>query len=380
MEHYLDSQGLDFKPLRQEMLDHFLSDIEYYEQQGHTQQEAWNIIKKDIPEHHFTQIQNETMEAIKKRFNWATGLTYLSLALLLASSIFKILHLQGAGMLLLFAFATMALSFLVGTVSGIYLHKDKKGRALSLGVVLGITLFLLSWSFQILHLPGFFELRVTSIVCLVIIFPIITQHFTQQGASEDNILFYLHQKYRPGIERFLLILLTFGLVMWLSQFGVGENPGAFVISVVVIYGAGLHFFALNWYDIQLRSKVYKLLLVVGFFAFILPIAAIFPPTVRVGVAAVFYLIGIVLCLYNTSKTDFISYGMLTVTAVYVLLWSLIAMGALPEGMYKVIFNLPLLAIFLVGLILVRKKPITRTFLIIVIAHYLISFPQSLELF
>ena len=86
IETYLDHQGLTFVPLREEMIDHLIGDLENHIEQGESFDEAWSIISNDIPENHFITLQKETMEAINKRFNISKGFTYLSIFLLTITS------------------------------------------------------------------------------------------------------------------------------------------------------------------------------------------------------------------------------------------------------------------------------------------------------
>jgi len=138
---YLDEQGLTFKPLREEMIDHMLSDLQKNMEQGISFEEAWTMISDSIPPQHFKTLQTETMETLNKRFNISKGFTYLAISLLAVTSIFKLLHLQGTGYLLISSLVAISVTLLVSSLSGIYLYRGKKGRWLMLGTISGILLF-----------------------------------------------------------------------------------------------------------------------------------------------------------------------------------------------------------------------------------------------
>ena len=132
VNQYLDEQGLTFQPLRDEILDHLIGDLESQMHEGLTFQKAWLQVSGQIPKNHFKLIQQETMEAINKRFNISKVFTNLSIILLIAASLFKLMHLAGTTLLLFSSLLTLASALLVGSISGIRLYKEKQGSRLML--------------------------------------------------------------------------------------------------------------------------------------------------------------------------------------------------------------------------------------------------------
>jgi len=204
IENYLDQQGLTFKPLREEMKDHLIGDLEAQMENGISFEKAWKLITGEIPNYHFKNIQKEIMETLDKKFSLSRGLTYLSLVLIIILVIFKILHLSLSGILLLAAFGSIGASLFSGAVFSLYPFKNKKESLLLLGAIIGIELFLLSFFTQILHLPGFIPLRNTSVIMLLIFFPVITLYLGPSG-----LIFFFKQ---PLPKVYLIMVIAY--YMW----------------------------------------------------------------------------------------------------------------------------------------------------------------------
>jgi hypothetical protein len=208
VRNFLNEQGITFSPLLEEMLDHVSSDIEEHMQKGLSFDEAWYQMKNDIPENHLQNIQIETMETINKRFSVSRALSILALALMFGGIIFKILHYPGASELLLLSFGAMAGSFLSGTVSGIYFHKEKKGAVRVLSIVAGTVLLMVAYTFRIMHWPGADGIVIAGVAVSLGSFLINTLYIYRNSSPNANLLSYLHEKHSPGIDRFFLILLV----------------------------------------------------------------------------------------------------------------------------------------------------------------------------
>ena len=67
IEHYLDQQGLTFKPLREEMKDHLIGDLEAQIENGVCLEKAWELITGEIPNHHFKNLQQEVMDTLRRK-------------------------------------------------------------------------------------------------------------------------------------------------------------------------------------------------------------------------------------------------------------------------------------------------------------------------
>ncbi len=384
IEKYLDRQGLSFQPLRDEMMDHLIEDLENHMQQGNSFDEAWQLIMSHIPDNHFKTLQNEIMEIINKRFSLSEGFTYLSLLLLFTMAVFKLLHFPLSGILLLASFGAIAASLLTGVLSGLYLYKDKKGSLMALGVVLAVILFLVSFAFQVLKLPGLMELRTISVAGLILFFPGLTIYFSTQKNNEENILTYLHKKHSPGIQRYLIFLLVLAVALRIALIVFGYHPDvATVLLVLVIGGAGLQYFALNWHDPKTQNWGLAAGLVVGFICFMLPVLLNLQLSneVRVGLTLVFYTVTGLIVLKKSKEVPNkkVLIALLFVAFLFFVLNAFIKLNIVDASFNAVIFNLPVLIILSSGLFLYRRQPLIKVYLIMVIAYYMFEFPNQLGL-
>lgn len=249
-------QGLTFEPLQEEMIDHICCDIEVRITNGYSFDEALRSTMSDIQDDHFRTIQKHTMDTINKRFTLSQWLSYPALGFLLCSLIFKILHLQFTDELLLLSFVLIAASLLVSSVSGIYLNREKNGALRVLAVIIGVVILLIGYTFKILHLPGADPIVILAVTVLIGSLLVNTLFVYLNASRGGNLLTFLHEKYTPGIERFLLFLLLpitlYKIIVILSG---GDYFVGGLILLIVIFGAGFQFIALTWRSIDRKSVV-----------------------------------------------------------------------------------------------------------------------------
>ena len=380
VEKYLDQHGLTFQPLRDELTDHLIQDLETRLEQGNSFDEAWGRIKGNIPEHHFKTLQKEIMETIDRRLNLSRGFTYLSLVLLFIMVVFKLLHFSLSGILLLAAFGAMIASLLTGSLSGVYHYKEKKGAFMVFGAVVGIMLFLVSFSFQILHLPGFEGLRIISVILLILFFPGLIVYFGTNRTSGENILIYLHKKHSPGIEQYLLYLFILAMTLSIALIAFGSTPDvAHILLVLAVGGAGLQYFALNWYGYQRRNWWQIMGLGLAFLCFVLPVLTGLSYMAKVVLTTCFYVIAGSIVLKKPDKMlnkrvllflmafVFVTYG----------LWALLNLNIIDESLNAVLFNLPFLGLLLSGLVYFIKHPLVKLYMMMVIGQYMFEYPYQL---
>ena len=387
INQYLDQQGLTFKPLREEMLDHMLGDLNNKISNGASFEEAWNNIISEIPENHFESLQSEIMETINKKFNISKGLSYLSLVLILTMVLFKMMHLSMSGILLLITFATIGASLFFGSIHGLYPFKHKKESLLLMGAVVGIEVFLLSFGFQVLHLPGFSILRFTSVMLLLIFYPGITWYLFKKGDNKDHILTYLHNKHSPGIERYLMVLLVMALALRFISMGFGVTPDvSHVLLFLVMAGAGLQFFALNWHHQETQDRWLQAAIIIAFAGFILPsLSWMSRPMMSINLAtlftALFFMMsaGIIYIKFHKLTNHIILGIFIAFIGVLYLGWLLVLMGVLSEGFYPYLFNIPILLLLTAFLLYFMRHSMIKMFMLIVIAHYLFEYPIRLGL-
>jgi len=388
IENYLDQQGLTFKPLRVEMKDHLIGDLEAQIENGVSFEKAWELITGEIPNHHFKNLQQEVMDTLNKKFNPSRAFSYLSLILIFTLVLFKILHFPLLGILLLATFGSIGATLFSGAVFSLYPFKNKKESLLLLGVVIGIGLFLLSFFAQIKGLPGVAPLRTTSVVILLILFPTIILYLGQKGNNEEYILTHIHKNNSPGIERFLLILLVLAVGLRLVSIAFESTPDVSnVLLFLVIGGAGLHFFALNWHsnkhDQGRQSWWLQAGLVFGFICFILPILnnVVLSYNIRIVVAACFYLIAglIILARLNKHINRTIALTIVIVVSMFHIVWLLINLNILDPSLNSVIFNLMYMLFLLGALIYTNKHKMFYAYMTMVFARYMLEYPNQLGL-
>lgn len=372
-------RGLTFKPLQEEMLDHICCDVEERIAEGSSFEEALRSTMIDIPEDHFKLIQKHTMDTINKRFALSQWLSYAALGFLFCSVIFKLLHLQFAGELLLLSFALIAAALLTSSVSGIYMNREKRGAQRVLAIVVGVIILLIGYGFKILQLPGADQIVVLSVIVLLGSLLINTLFVYHNATGEGNLLTYLHEKYTPGIERFLLILLL-PLTLYKISYILsgGEYFAGDLILLVVIFGGGLQLIALSWRSMErdLNHKTQYILsgLLISSACFVL---------VFLGPIIQFEIRVLMIMLY-CAVTGWLAYKLDQAQTVSSLIfaclvpllflgWAFVKLGILQADAGKFIFNLPVLLILAAGLFLCKKNDTMRTYMIVSLSSYLFEY-------
>ncbi len=387
INQYLDRQGLTFKPLREEMFDHIIDDINGKINQGASFEEAWSNITGEIPEDHFKTMQKEVMETINKKFTLPKGLSYLSLLLILTMVTFKVMHLSLSGILLLITFGTIGASLFFGTLYGLYPFKDKTESILLIGTLVGVEIFLLSFGLQVLHiLAPYSILRVVSIILLLIFYPAVTWHLSRSSNNNNQLLAQLHQKYSPVIERYLMALLVIALTLRFISLGFGVTPDvSHILLFLVMAGAGMQFFALNWHGQQGQNHWMQISVIIAFTGFILPAISwmgnpIFSKNLIIILTALFFMLsaGIAYFKSEVQENKLMLNLFITLIGWLYLSWLLIHIGFLGIS-FSYIFNIPVLVILLAFLIYFIKSPLLKMFLMIVISHYMYEYPIQLGL-
>jgi hypothetical protein len=379
LRRFLVGQGLTFKPLQEEMLDHVSCDLEDRMANGASFEKAWQEAIDDIPKNHFQTIQNETMENINGRYKLAMPFSYLALGLLFMSMTFKILHYPLSGELLLASFVIIGISLLSGSLSGIKFNREKRGGFRILAIVAGVLVMMAGYGFKVLQLPGADWLVLLSVIILITSLIATTIYFYRNADGEGNLLTYLHEKYTPGIERFFLILLA-PLALY-RIITILNNPTNFagLILLIVMFGAGLQFIALNWRmmenNLEKRTPELLITLIVTFLCFILVFLG---PLINYQIRVVMIMIFSVSAAWlayrmEASPKNIASMILVVLVPVIFVVWGLITLQIIPSGTGSLFFNLPVLILLGVGLFLCKKHGTMRTYMIISFASYLFEY-------
>jgi hypothetical protein len=380
LREYLISQGLSFKLLQDEMVDHLSCDIEDRMGEGQSFETAWHHAMSEIPEDHFQTIQTEIMETINKRFSLAQGLSILALAFLFISVIFKVLHLQGGDFTLLASFGLMAVSLLAASLTGISINRERRGSARVLGVICGIVILLIAFAFKLMHWPGGDQLIVLAEAVLMVSLIANTLYVYKHASREGNLLTFLHEKHTPGIERFFLFLLIplaiYKTIIILS--GSNDFIGNFIL-LVVLFGAGLQFIALCWRAAEknpLKRNGFTLAATIVSFSCstLVFLGPMLPLPMRIVMIAVYSVVSAWLALTMEEKPVPLA-GRIVVVLVPVLFlgWALIRLNVIPFAAHGVFFNLPILAVLVAGLFLCRKHGPMRAYMIVSAGSYLFEY-------
>lgn len=379
LREYLHHQGLSFKPLQDEMFDHIGCDLEERMAQGLSFQEAWDQSTTEIPTNHFQHIQQEVMETINKRFTWSQGLSFFALGLILMGILFKTLHLQFAGEVLLLSFVFLAASLLTGSLSGILLNRRKDGVTRVLAVVAGIIALLVGFSFKILHLTGADQMMMLAVALLIISVVVNSIHVYQHTAGRENLLTYLHEKHTPGIERFLLFLVA-PLIIYkvvLILMGTKEFLGS-IMLLIVSFGAGLQLIVLTWRamekDLAKKRATILMATIGGAFCFILPfLGQLLPLPVRIMLITLFCPVAGWLA-YNVEEPGKPIHVFLVglVTTIF-LGWALIHLSVIPWSSSWIFFNIPLTLLLIAGVFISSKHGSMRAFMLVSLAGYLFEY-------
>jgi hypothetical protein len=379
IREYLERQGLLFKPLQDEMVDHLGCDLELRMAEGHSFDIAWSQVTGEIGDNHFTQIQTEIMETINKRFNWSQGLSLLALGMLLISTVFKILHLQFTDVMLILSLILLAASLLTTSLSGVFLNRGKQGAARVLGMIAGILLMLTGYAFKLLHLPGADQILVTAVGVLIVTFVANAIYVYRDSSGHSNLLTYLHDKYTPGIERFLLLLLIpmilYKLVVILQN---TVNGYAGFILLVVMFGAGLQFIAMCWrtmeQDLSKRNPLTLTTTIICSMCLVIPfLGPLVPIEARVIIIVLFSAVSGFLAYVMEGESKPISLILVCLVPLAFIGWALIWLKVVDPSAQTLFFNIPILLILTSGLFLTRKHGIMRAYMLISLASYVFEY-------
>jgi hypothetical protein len=244
----LKFQGLTFDPLREELLDHLICDIEIQMKKGNDFSAAWRSVKEKIPENHFKSIQNETMELLNRKLNPVKILAIISIALLSIATVFKMLHFPGAGFLLLAFMLSTSITLLLGSTRSAYVYRQTKGRNTLILAAIFIVFFTVGLCFKILQLPGATLMAYLSVSGLCVLFISLSIYFylSIQKSKEHLLIKLLHDE-RNIPEKTALTLIFFGILFNYSSILFGlENFGGVFFFIFSVILTGLYAYSLSW--------------------------------------------------------------------------------------------------------------------------------------
>lgn len=383
LEHFLDQQGLVFKPLRAELLDHIISDVESRMSGGESFNDAWNTVRKEIPSDHFKNIQQQTMESIDNRFRISRIFSNLFLGLIILASLFKFMHLPGAGILMISSLAAIAISLSYGSIAGVVFNRTRKGSVWVITLIVGIVLLLLSFGFKIFQLPGVVFLAIAAVITLLFSMIGITLNIGKVNDHEDSLLSFLHDKHTPSIQRVLLILLSLGVILQISAIGKGADQFiSNIIFLMVIFSAGIHLLVYFWRSLETdkSKKPISLLVIVSAICLFLPILNFYIPIEpRLFFGGAFYLVAgfLVYHLQPGSSNKSVTLLFLGINFLHFVCWSLIEVGVIAQQSIFLIYNIPFIVIYLLPFWFFRTERLMLTYWIICTASFGLQYSTTM---
>jgi hypothetical protein len=380
LRSFLVNNGLSFKPLQDEMVDHMSADLEDRMSRGATFEEAMDKVIGQIPDNHFQIIQKEIMETIDKRFTVSRVFSFVAVGLLLICTLFKVLHLQFADEVLLLSFTSLAASLLFGSLTGITLNKEKNGSVRLLAMVFGMVGLILGYCFKVLHLPGADSIIGLAVGLLIVSLIVNTSYVYRHGSGEGNLLTFLHKKHTPGIERFFLFLLIpmaiykVMTIVLQQDYYVGN-----LVLLIVILGAGLQLIALSWRameeDLSKRNFIVFAAIIISSLCLTLVfLGPILSFEIRVMLIIVFSMVAAWLAYAIEERPHNIFSLIATVLVpLFFLGWGLIKLNVLPPSSHGIFFNLPVMFILSLGLYTSKKHGTMRAFLLVSLSSYILEY-------
>lgn len=387
----LEQSGLTYAQLQEELLDHLVCDIENYMQQGMNFQSAREKVFAGIPKNQLKNIQTETMEIVNKKPGIVSIMAIMSLLFLIGGTLFKMLHLQGADIMLIAGTASIILTTLVSVYKGFYVSPTKKGgvSVLFLGVL--FLIFIISILFQILHWPGANEARLISVIGLCILFPALSVYFYRsRQAAKDHAVILLLEKNQHIIDRILLSLVILGIGFKIPAI-LHLNSGEFIpflFPLLAIVLIGLYLFTLTWKAFvtpisKKNETAMRWLLVLSIIASFLYILPAWAGKLSTALTLSFYvLVAVTVCIYYSEYSQdnqrkllaFFSFLLLCIPLLMMVLNS----GLLPDPQFELILNsiysVPMLIGMIALLIIFYKKTVFRAFMMLMLAHYILIYP------
>ncbi len=248
VEKYLREQGITYSPLREELLDHLLTDLEKRIDSGSDFQAAWQEVTGEIAGNHLKEIETETMALLNNKINLTNVLAGTSILILALATLFKLFHLAGAGYLMLTFLIVTAASLFTSAIVSISRHPEKKGRTFLMFSTIALVLFLVYLAFKILHLPGANQIGMISIILISILFPLLSWYFySSEGKLKDHVVVNLLNRNGRSLEIIALVMVSFGLLLNLSSWLLGEPQMIGIIFfILTVIWIGLYAYSFTW--------------------------------------------------------------------------------------------------------------------------------------
>lgn len=159
IEADVESARITLSHLSHELVDHICCEVEEQMEHGKSFDEAYSSIKEQTGIQTLKNIQENTLTLINKNYAFmkttmkVTG--NVSLALLGIGTLLKVIHLPGASVILVLGFALLALIFFPSAIYLNYTHtKNKSNLLLTLSILIGGIALMAGILFKVMHWQG----------------------------------------------------------------------------------------------------------------------------------------------------------------------------------------------------------------------------------
>ena len=193
----LVSRGLTYERLMDDMLDHVCCMVEEGMERGENFESSYSQVLDSIGEKQLPEIQHQTLLNLDKKFQRMKNFTYffgLTSALLsIVGTFFKKMHWPGASILITVGIAMVVLVFLpLYFITNYREQEEKKNPVYAIVGYLTLALMLAGALFKIMHWPGAGIMIQTGLGFLIIGFiPLYVVNAFQRGGSEKVRLPYI---------------------------------------------------------------------------------------------------------------------------------------------------------------------------------------------
>jgi hypothetical protein len=379
---FLKAHGLTFEPLLDEMIDHITCDIETHMTNGASFEEAFYLVTRDIPKGQLSIVQSQAISANNKSLSVENAFSYFGLVLMFVSVLFKMLHLQYGGVVLLISFASIVSALVLAVCKRIRSWDTVVGTLPTFLLVIGIGIFVAGYGLGILGKVEGQTLLTTGVCILTPALLLITSRIYRKKITSGNFLAQAIELHSASIVNFLLLLLYITLSYKVLCYLVGLPHflgNAFL--ALIIFCAGLQFIIQHWRlvlhdcvmpNTYLPIMLYGLLLFVPFFTLKTGIP------IRVGAVVACNLITAwLVLLVHVKRFRPLLIGCVGIVLLVFCTWAAVKLEFLPPSATQMVFNLPVLIILVAGLLYYRKVQVINMFMIISVSGYVLEYPQHL---
>lgn len=262
----VENARITFSHLADDLIDHICCEVENEMYSGKSFDEAYEDVKQQVGIKTLQKIQENTQYLIDKNYRLMkmtmkiTG--NVSLALLALATVMKILHLPGAGILLLFGFLVLGFVFFPSALYTNY--KDLKGKTslvLHLSMYIGGLLFMFGVLFKVMHWPWAGTLLLLGWVFILFVF----------------LPLLLIKKYRESEttkEKLIVTTGVIGLIIFelSTMFKIFHWPGAAILMVlgaVILVAIFLPFYTYSGFKKTMQITGEYIFVIIGTMFFIL---------------------------------------------------------------------------------------------------------------